>query len=36
MVGTKFEALSYDLDSMLSIAMILIVILVAVLGGVGL
>lgn len=35
-VGIKFEVLSYDLNSMLSIAMILIVILVAVLGGVGL
>ena len=34
--GLKFEAMSYDLNSMLSIAMILIVILVAVLGGVGL
>ncbi|ALM75286.1 proton-conducting transporter transmembrane domain-containing protein [Thermococcus barophilus] len=34
--GTKFEVLSYDLDSMLSLAMILIVILVAVLGGVSL
>ncbi len=36
MFGTKFEVLSYDLDSMLSLAMILIVVLVAVLGGVGL
>ncbi|NJE26972.1 hydantoin racemase [Thermococcus sp. MV5] len=35
-LGTKFEVFSYDLDSMLSIAMVLIVILVAVLGGVGL
>ncbi len=34
--GTKFEALSYDLNSMLSLAMILIVILVALLGGVSL
>ncbi len=34
--GTRFEVLSYDLDSMLSLAMILIVILVAILGGVGL
>jgi len=36
MFGIKFEVLSYDLNSMLSIAMILIVILVAVLGGVEL
>ncbi|WP_324736250.1 proton-conducting transporter membrane subunit [Thermococcus sp. SY098] len=35
-LGTKFEVLSYDLDSMLSLAMILIVILVALLGGVSL
>ncbi len=34
--GTKFEVLSYDLNSMLSLAMILIVILVVLLGGVGL
>ena len=36
MFGIKFEVLSYDLNSMLSIAMVLIVILVAVLGGVEL
>ena len=36
MFGIKFEVLSYDLNSMLSIAMILIVILVAALGGVEL
>jgi len=36
MFGIKFEVLSYDLNSMLSIAMVLIVILVAVLGGIEL
>lgn len=34
--GIQLEVLSYDLDSMLSLAMILIVILVAILGGVSL
>lgn len=36
MFGIRFEILSHDLDSMLSLAMALIVILVVVLGGVGL
>jgi len=36
MLGIRFEILSHDLNSMLSLAMALIVILVVVLGGVGL